>query len=48
LNDTKEINGQVWWVTLVIPVLQKLRQEGSEFEDTLGYIASSRSAWATQ
>lgn len=32
----------VWWNTLVIPVLEKLRQEDvCEFKTGLGYIVSS-------
>lgn len=31
------VTGQAWWLTLVIPALEKLRQEDDyEFEDNLG------------
>jgi predicted NUDIX family NTP pyrophosphohydrolase len=32
-------------VTPVIPALGRLKQEGGEFEISLGYIMSSRSIW---
>jgi hypothetical protein len=37
----KLVLGQVWWLTPVIPALGRLRQEGSEFEASLSYIARS-------
>jgi hypothetical protein len=30
----------VWWSIPIIPTLGKLRQEGCEFEASLGYIAA--------
>lgn len=32
----------------IISILRKLRQEEDKFEESLGYIVSSRSTWATQ
>jgi hypothetical protein len=34
-------------VHTIIPALKRLRQEAPEFKASLGYIASSRAAWAT-
>jgi hypothetical protein len=31
----------------IIPALRRLRQEDGEFKASLGYIVSSRAAWAT-
>jgi Sec7-like guanine-nucleotide exchange factor len=38
----------VWWDMLIITVLERLRQEDFEFENSLCYIKSSRPAWATE
>ena len=37
----------MWWCTHVIPALGGLRQKDGEFEVNLGYVVSSRLAWAT-
>jgi hypothetical protein len=37
---------RMWWHILVVPALRSLRQVDQELEASLGYIASSRPAWA--
>jgi hypothetical protein len=32
-------SSQEWWLTPIIPVLRRLRQEDCDFEPSLGYIA---------
>jgi hypothetical protein len=34
-----------WWYIAVIPAVRMLRQEKHKFKASLGYIASSRTAW---
>lgn len=42
------MSGMVW-LMLVIPILERLRQEGChEFEDSMSYIVKSRLAWAIE
>jgi hypothetical protein len=38
----------MWWCTPIISELGKLKQEYCEFQASLGYIASSRSALPTE
>lgn len=44
----KHQGSQAWWHIPVIPVLGSLRQEVGCFDASLGYIVSSRPAWATK
>lgn len=37
----------VWWFMLVIPVLERQRQEDMRFKVSFGFIANCRTAWAT-
>jgi hypothetical protein len=39
---------QMLWHTSAIPTFGRLRQEDYEFKASLGYIAISRPAWATE
>lgn len=47
----EEFKGQnpswVWWLMLVIPVVERQRQEGLRFKVSFGFIANCRAAWAT-
>jgi hypothetical protein len=40
----KKLICQVWWHTLIIPPLRRLRQQDCEFEARLGYVGNSGSA----
>jgi hypothetical protein len=44
----RQVCCQAWWYTSVISALGRLRQEDHQFEANLGYIATSKSTWATQ
>jgi hypothetical protein len=44
----KAVLSQVWWCTPLIPALGRQRQAISEFEASLVYRVSSRTARATQ
>jgi hypothetical protein len=46
-GNNKKIETQLWWCTLVIPALKKLRQEDQKYEASLGHIVSSTVASAT-
>jgi hypothetical protein len=49
MNGYKRVvNGQAWWCTPLIPALWRQRQEISEFEASLVYKVSSRTARAIQ
>jgi hypothetical protein len=45
--NISQVSWAWWWCTTIILALERLRQEDGKFEASLGYIASSRQAWAT-
>jgi uncharacterized phage-associated protein len=47
IPEIKTSSFLAWRHRPIIPALWRLRKEDHEFEVSLGYIASSRSAWAT-
>jgi hypothetical protein len=44
--EAKENTGPMWWHTLGLPALRRLRQEDYKFKASLDFIVSSRPAWA--
>jgi hypothetical protein len=41
------LSSQAWWCMAVTTALRRLRQEDHKFKVNLGYLASSKPAWAS-